>query len=160
MEDNINILNEYMSNIKVESNNLYNLHFNVVGMSFMGLHKKIQEYYENFNLFYDSIAERIKMLNGYPITSLVKIEETSTIKSMKSMDFNANQVLNILDNDFSFLTEYTKDLIKVFNDKIDYYTSNILNNILMYIEKELWMIKSSLKSFTKKILPKIILNSL
>ena len=38
-----------------------------------------------------------------------------------------------------------EDLIKVFNDKIDYYTSNILNNILMYIEKELWMIKSSLK---------------
>jgi len=64
---------------------------------------------------------------------------------MKSMNFNANQVLNILDNDFSFLVEYTKDLIKVFNDKNDYYTSNILNNILMYLEKELWMIKSSLK---------------
>ena len=145
MEDSINILNEYMSNMKVESNNLYNLHFNVVGMSFMGLHKKLQEYYENFNIFYDNIAERIKMLNGYPLTSLLKIEETSTIKSMKSMDFNGNQVLNILDNDFSFLMEYTKDLIKVFNEKNDYYTSNILNKILMYIEKELWMIRSSLK---------------
>lgn len=145
MEDSINILNEYMSNMKVESNNLYNLHFNVVGMSFMGLHKKLQEYYENFNIFYDDIAERIKMLNGYPLTSLLKIEETSTIKSMKSMDFNGNQVLNILDNDFSFLMEYTKDLIKVFNEKNDYYTSNILNKILMYIEKELWMIRSSLK---------------
>lgn len=145
MEDSINILNEYMTNIKVEDNNLYNLHFNVVGMSFMGLHKKLQEYYENFNNFYDSLSERIKMLDGFPITSLVKFEETSTIKSMKSMNFNANQVLNILDNDFSFLVEYTKDLIKVFNDKNDYYTSNILNNILMYLEKELWMIKSSLK---------------
>ena len=145
MEDNINILNEYLSNLKVESNNLYNLHFNVVGMSFMGLHKKLQEYYENFNNFYDSIAERIKMLNGYPITSLVKIEVVSTIKSMKSMDFSANQVLSILDNDFSFLTEYTKDLIKVFSDRNDYYTNNLLNDILMYIEKELWMIKSSLK---------------
>lgn len=145
MEDSINILNEYMANIKVEDNNLYNLHFNVVGMSFMGLHKKLQEYYENFNNFYDSLSERIKMLDGFPITSLVKFEETSTIKSMKSMNFNANQVLNILDNDFSFLVEYTKDLIKVFNDKNDYYTSNILNNILMYLEKELWMIKSSLK---------------
>ena len=145
MEDSINILNEYMSNMKVESNNLYNLHFNVVGMSFMGLHKKLQEYYENFNIFYDNIAERIKMLNGYPLTSLLKIEETSTIKSMKSMDFNGNQVLNILDNDFSFLMEYTKDLIKDFNEKNDYYTSNILNKILMYIEKELWMIRSSLK---------------
>lgn len=145
MEDSINILNEYMANIKVEDNNLYNLHFNIVGMSFMGLHKKLQEYYENFNNFYDSLSERIKMLDGFPITSLVKFEETSTIKSMKSMNFNANQVLNILDNDFSFLVEYTKDLIKVFNDKNDYYTSNILNNILMYLEKELWMIKSSLK---------------
>lgn len=145
MEDSVNILNEYMSNIKVENNNLYNLHFNVVGMSFMGLHKKIQEYYENFNIFYDSLSERIKMLDGFPITSLVKFEEISTIKSMKSMNFNANQVFNILDNDFSFLVEYTKDLIKVFNDKNDYYTSNILNNILMYLEKELWMIKSSLK---------------
>ncbi len=145
MEDSINILNEYMANIKVEDNNLYNLHFNIVGMSFMGLHKKLQEYYENFNKFYDSLSERIKMLDGFPITSLVKFEETSTIKSMKSMNFNANQVLNILDNDFSFLVEYTKDLIKVFNDKNDYYTSNILNNILMYLEKELWMIKSSLK---------------
>lgn len=145
MEDSINILNEYMANIKVEDNNLYNLHFNVIGMSFMGLHKKLQEYYENFNIFYDSLSERIKMLDGFPITSLAKFEEVSTIKSMKSMNFNANQVLNILDNDFSFLIEYTKDLIKVFNDKNDYYTSNLLNNILMYLEKELWMIKSSLK---------------
>lgn len=145
MEDSINILNEYMSNIKVESNNLYNLHFNIVGMSFMGLHKKLQEYYENFNIFYDSLSERIKMLDGFPITSLVKFEEISTIKSMKSMNFNANQVLSILDNDFLFLVEYTKDLIKVFNDKLDYYTSSILNNILLFLEKELWMIKSSLK---------------
>lgn len=145
MEDSINILNEYMSNIKVENNNLYNLHFNVIGMSFMGLHKKIQEYYEHFNIFYDNIAERIKMLDGYPITSLNKIEEISTIKSMKSMNFSANQVLNILDNDYSFLIEYTKDLIKLFDEKKDYYTSNILNDILMYLEKELWMIKSSLK---------------
>ena len=145
MNDNVNILNEYMSNIKVETNNLYNLHFNVIGMSFMGLHKKLQEYYENFNLFYDNIAERIKMLNGFPITSLPKIEEISTIKSMKSMDFSANQVFSILDNDFAFLTEYTKDLIKVFQEKKDYYTDYILTNILIYLEKELWMIKSSLK---------------
>lgn len=145
MEGNINILNEYMSNMKVESNNLYNLHFNVVGMSFMGLHKKLQEYYEKFNEFYDQVAERIKMLNGFPITSMTKMEEISTIKPMKSMDFNANQVMNILDNDFSFLIEYTKDLIKIFNDNNDIYSSSMLTNILLFLEKENWMIKSSIK---------------
>lgn len=145
MEGNINILNEYMSNMKVESNNLYNLHFNVVGMSFMGLHKKLQEYYEKFNEFYDQVAERIKMLNGFPITSMTKMEEISTIKPMKSMDFNANQIMNILDNDFSFLIEYTKDLIKIFNDNNDIYSSSMLTNILLFLEKENWMIKSSIK---------------
>lgn len=145
MENNINILNEYMSNLKVENNNLYNLHFNIVGNSFMGMHKKLQEYYENIAIFYDAIAERIKMLGGYPITSLDKIESVSTIKSMKSMDFTGKQVLEILDNDFSFLVEYTKDLIRIFNTNNDYYTTNKLNEFLNYFEKELWMIKSSLK---------------
>ncbi|MDD3453627.1 MAG: DNA starvation/stationary phase protection protein [Bacilli bacterium] len=145
MEEKINILNEYLSNLKVENDNLYNLHFNVIGSSFMGLHKKLQEYYEHLALFYDDIAERIKMLNGYPITSLNKMEEISTIKSMKSMDFNFNQVLEILNNDFNFLVDYTKNLIKIFDDSQDYYTTNILNEILMYLEKELWMIKSTLK---------------
>ena len=115
---------------------------------------KIGNFYETYNndayIISKIMNYKVKNISnnvrvGFPITSLVKFEETSTIKSMKSMNFNANQVLNILDNDFSFLVEYTKDLIKVFNDKNDYYTSNILNNILMYLEKELWMIKSSLK---------------
>lgn len=145
MENNVNVLNEYMANLKVENNNLYNLHFNVIGPSFSGLHKKIQEYYEKIAIYYDNIAERIKMLGGYPYTSLNKIEEISTIKSMKSMDFTGQQVMEILDNDFSFLVDYTKDLVKIFNDKNDYYTSSILREILIYMEKELWMIKTSLK---------------
>ncbi len=140
----IDILNEYMCNLKVFNNNLYNLHFNVVGESFMGLHKKLEEYYNNIAIMYDDIAESIKIIGGYPITSLKKIEEISSIKSMISQDYNSNQILEILDNDMSFLTEYTKDLINYFKDKNDYIT-NILNNNLMFFTKNLWMIKSSLK---------------
>lgn len=142
---NINILNEYMSNLKVLNNNLYNMHFNIIGASFFGLHRKLQDYYEQVSLMYDSIAERIKMLSGYPITSLKKIEDTSTIKSMRSMDYSGNQVLEVLDNDFCFLVDYTKDLINIFEREGDYYTSSILSDNLKFFEKELWMIKSSLK---------------
>lgn len=145
MDKNIDILNEYMSNLKVFNNNLYNMHFNVVGSSFGSIHKKLEEYYEKVALMYDNIAERIKMLNGYPITSLKKIEEISSIKSMKSQDYNGSQVMEVLENDFNFLTEYTTDLINYFNKENDYYTTNILNDNLMFFTKELWMIKSSLK---------------
>lgn len=145
MEKNIDILNEYMCNLKVLNNNLYNMHFNIVGNSFFGLHKKLDEYYNEVALMYDSIAERIKMLNGYPTTSLKNIEDISSIKSMISQDYAGNQVLEVLDNDFSFLVEYTNDLINYFNKENDYYTVNLLNDNLMFFRKELWMIKSSLK---------------
>ena len=145
MEKDIEILNEYMCNLKVLNNNLYNLHFNVVGEHFIELHKKIEEYYNEITLMYDKIAERIKMMGGYPTTSLTKIEEISSMKSMNSKDYNQKQVLEILNNDFSFMKDYTKDLIEYFEKKKDYYTINILNDNLNYIYINLWMIKTSLK---------------
>ena len=145
MGKEIDILNEYMCNLKVFNNNLYNLHFNIIGECFMGLHKKLEEYYNEVALMYDKVGERIKMMNGYPSTSLTKIEEISSIKSMKSQNYTGKQVLEILDNDLTFLKDYTKDLILYFEKKNDYYTLNILNDNLNFIYKNLWMIKSSLK---------------
>lgn len=145
MDEMIKALNEYMSNLKVENNNLYNMHFNIVGSSFFGLHKKLEEYYEKVSIMYDNVSERIKMLDGYPITSLKDIENTSQIKSMISQNYTGNQVLDVLQNDFNFLALYTKDLIEYANKIDDYYTSNMLNENLNFFEKELWMIKSSLK---------------
>lgn len=140
----VDILNEYMSNLKVFNNNLYNLHFNIVGSSFFGMHQKLQDYYEEVALMYDSIAERIKMLSGYPITSLKKIEDVSTIKSMRSMDYKGRQVLEVLENDFNFFVDYTKDLINIFSKEGDYYTASILEDNLKFFEKQLWMVKSSM----------------
>lgn len=145
MEKEIDILNEYMCNLKVFNNNLYNMHFNIIGNEFMEIHKKLEEYYNEIALMYDKVAERIKMMDGYPTTSLSKIEEISSIKSMKSINYTSKQVLEILDNDFSFFKDYTKDLIEYFEKKKDYYTLNILNDNLNYIYKTLWMIKTSLK---------------
>lgn len=142
---NIELLNDYMANLKVMNNNLYNMHFNIVGTSFFGMHQKLQDYYEKLALMYDSVAERIKMLGGYPITSLKQISEVSTIKSMTSMNYTGNQVLQVLENDFKFLKAYTRDLLDTFNSAGDIYTTNMLSNNLMFFEKQLWMVKSSLK---------------
>ena len=139
------ILNDYMCNLKVMNNNLYNMHFNIIGASFFGMHQKLQDYYEKLAFMYDAAAERIKMLGGYPITSLKQISEVSTIKSMKSQDYDGKQVLEVLDNDFNFLTSYTRDLIDIFNNKGDIYTINMLSDNLNFFEKQLWMIQSSLK---------------
>lgn len=72
------------------------------------------------------------------------MEEISTMKSMKSMNFTGKQVLEVLENDFTFVRDYTKDLIEYYSKDNDYYTVSMLTDNLLFIEKELWMIKTSL----------------
>ncbi len=138
MNKNIEILNEYTANIKVEMNNLFNLSFNVEGDSAWEIKKQVEDYYTTFLSFLKKMEERIKMLGGYPITNLLKIEEISQIKSMQSRDYSKKQVLEVLINDFSYLKEYTKDLIKYFSDEFDPYTSHLLLEILLFLEQTLF----------------------
>ncbi len=139
------ILNEYMANLKVEVNNLYNLHFNVTGSMFREIHLLLEKYYKEFGQMYDQVAERIKMLKGYPLTNLVKIEEISQIKSMQSRNYTEEQVFDVLNNDFAYLRDYTKDLIGYFAKENDPYTSHMLLEFLMFLEKELWMNEATSK---------------
>lgn len=141
----VEILNEYLSNLKVLNNNLYNLHFNVIGEHFFTLHKKLDDYYNAVANMYDEVAERIKMLNQYPITSLIEYEEKSTIKSMRSQDFNFKQVLSVLINDFSFMLAFTKELEEYASGINDHVTVNLMNNYINFFEKELWMLAASSK---------------
>ena len=138
MNKNIEILNEYTANIKVEMNNLFNLSFNVEGDSAWEMKKQVEDYYTTLLSFLKKMEERVKMLGGYPITNLLKIEEISQIKSMQSRDYNKKQVLEVLINDFSYLKEYTKDLIKYFSDEFDPYTSHLLLEVLLFLEQALF----------------------
>lgn len=138
MNKNIEILNEYTANIKVEMNNLFNLEYNVEGDWAWEMKKQIEDYHTNLLSFLKKMEERVKMLGGYPITNLLKIEEISQIKSMQSRDYSKKQVLEVLVNDFSYLKEYTKDLIKYFSDEFDPYTSHLLLEVLLFLEQALF----------------------
>ncbi len=145
MTKNIEILNEYNANIKVEVNNLSNLVHNVEGTFSWEIKKQLEEYHTKFIFFLKKLEDRIKMLGGYPITNLLKIEEISQIKSMQSREYSKQQVFDVLVNDFSYLKEYTKDLIKYFSDEFDPYTSHLLLEILIFLEQELFKVQTLLK---------------
>lgn len=145
MEKNIEILNEYLANLEMEILNLYNMHFNIVGTSFKETHTELGTLIEQMQKHYDSIAERIKMMSSYPVTNIKKVEELSQIKSMQSRNYTAKMVQEVLKNDFSYLRDYTKDLVFYFSKENDIYTSHMLLEIDLFLEKTLWFIESSLK---------------
>jgi starvation-inducible DNA-binding protein len=143
--DMSDILNEYLSNLKVLNNNLYNLHFNVVGEDFFQVHEKLQEYYEQVAIMYDDIAERIKMLGKFPITSLVEYEESSTIKSMISQDYTIQQAFEVVVNDFNFMLDFSNAIYTYANEIDDANTIDLMTENIRFFEKQLWMLKASLK---------------
>ena len=59
------LLNEYLSNLKVLNNNLYNLHFNVIGEHFFTLHKKLEEYYHKVADMYDADRKSTRLNSSH-----------------------------------------------------------------------------------------------
>lgn len=145
MEKHVDLLNDYMANLFVEMNNLGNMSFNIVGDSFFGLHRKLIEYRQLMDKMYQRTAKRIKMMDGFPITSLKELENISAIKSMQSRNYTGRQVLDVLENDFKYLCEYTEDIIGYFCSEKDIYTKLVLEKNLIELKEEYYMIKSSLK---------------
>ena len=76
----VDMLNQYLTNIFILRNNLYNLHFNIKGEGASGFHKDLNNDINNINMFYDNLSEIIKKMGGYPITNLEEIIQSLNSK--------------------------------------------------------------------------------
>ena len=85
------------------------------------------------------------MLNSISrLLTLIEFEEKSTIASMRSQDYNHTKVYGILINDFNFMYEFTKELLRICLESIQrlLYLKKFNVSIYRVFEKELWMLKS------------------
>ncbi len=73
-------LNQALAETVVTTILAQNFHWNVTGMEFMQLHQLFQQIYEDHFIGQDSIAERIKAIDGHADGNLTRILERSNIK--------------------------------------------------------------------------------
>ncbi len=139
-----NLLNQYLSNIAVEITKLYNFHWNVKDPMFTILHKETENYYTKLQEMYDETAERIKMLNGYPITLLEEYAKISTIKSIESKNYNSEIIIRTIVNDFELLLSLSQEIGNMATQVNDMGTIDLVTNHISFLEKQLWMLKSQL----------------
>lgn len=141
----INYLNQYLSNVAVLTNKMYNYHWNLVGPNFFPLHSKFQEYYEKGNDEFDLIAERIRQLGGFPITSLSKYSSVSGIKEAESKMHTGPEAIASIISDFKYIHKMGSDIAGYVASIGDGVTGGILGDFLTYLEKQLWMLEANLK---------------
>lgn len=145
MKKQIDLLNEYLSDIAVLNVKLHNLHWNVVGQTFVQAHEHLESLYDDLFEKLDAVAERVKMLGYYPLSSLASYLENSEIKELQSKDVSVSESFNTVLNDYQVLLNKALEVRQSADANDDFTTVALMEEHVAGYQKELWFIKSMLK---------------
>ena len=136
----IDMLNQYLANIVVLKNNLYTLHFNIIGEGSSDYHNIIGDYIVVLNNIYDMIAESIKKRGGFVLIDNNKINEISTIKSLTNKNYLTNEAKNTILHDFNTINNMNNQLgdYSVKNREFDIF--NIVLEFNKFLSKNIWFL--------------------
>ena len=144
MENVINDLNKFLSDLNVFYRKLQNYHWNVYGKEFFILHSKLEEYYDEINKSIDEVAEFILTKNGQPLGTMKDYLEITKITEAKNQKVNSEVVFNELINDFSYLLKNVKAIKKEAEKEDDDATSALMDEFIIDYGKKLWMLNQTM----------------
>jgi len=138
----INFLNQLLSNYFVLYVKLHRYHWFVQGKHFFILHEKFEEMYNRIALDLDSIAERIVMIDGKPLATMIKFLKESTLEEATADDKEMEMIQQLL-HDFSKIVSEIKELgIPLATEMHDEPTADMLTNLQGSLEKDIWMLEA------------------
>lgn len=141
MEDILNNLNTFLSDLNVFYRKLQNYHWNIKGKDFFTVHAKLEEYYDEVNEKIDEIAEHILSLEGQPLGTLRDYLNTTRIKEAENKKVDSTLVLNELIKDYSMLLQDVKNIKNLADTNSETKTSALMDGIIEDYTKKLWMLK-------------------
>lgn len=134
------MLNQFLTNIYILKNNLYNLHFNTKGEGSSSFHKELTNDINEVNLMYDNLAELIKKIGGYPIMNLDEIKSISRIKEISSKDYNIKEAGSIMLNDYSIINNMNNQVGEYSLKNYDLKSINLVLDFNKYLSKRIWLL--------------------
>lgn len=138
----IKFLNQLLSNSFVMYVKLHRYHWYVQGRHFFQLHDIFEEMYTTFAQYNDEIAERILMINGKPLATMIKFLDESTIEEATADD-KENEIIAQLFQDYEQLVkEIVDDVIPLAEEQNDEPTLDLLVSIQGTLEKYMWMLRA------------------
>ena len=91
---------------------------------------------------YDDAAERVLQLEGTPIVTMKAILEVATIAEETLVSFSVEYILKSIMADFGTMQALFRDISA--DERTDDITRAYADEQIAFIEKELWMLRSSL----------------
>lgn len=138
-------LNIFLANAAVLNIKIHNLHWNVVGMEFVTVHKLTEQLYKMLQEQFDTVAEVMKMQGEMPMASMDDYLENATVEEIESRDYSAYEVLQLLDQDCDNIMALAKQIRDEADKKDNFMVANLFEEYLAVYSKHSWMIKAMLR---------------
>ncbi|WP_330632070.1 DNA starvation/stationary phase protection protein DpsA [Halocatena halophila] len=135
-EQIIEALNTDLANSYVLYHQLKKHHWNVEGAEFRDMHVFLEEAYETVEEGADEIAERAQALGGVPVAGMGALTDRATVSFE---DENVYDIRTSLENDLEIygdIIESIRDHIELADNLGDYYTGEMLREILIGVEED------------------------
>ena len=121
----------------------HNFHWNVEGARFRSLHQMFEEQYQALWASVDDIAERIRALGQYAPGTYAKFKVLAAVKETEELP-KCDDMLRELICDNETVVDTIKAGLFAAQSAADDATAGLLTDRLMYHEKQIWMMKSTL----------------
>lgn len=145
MENILNNLNTFLSDLNVFYRKLQNYHWNIKGKDFFVIHSKLEEYYNEINTEIDEVAEHILTLGGEPLGTLKDYINVSKITEAENKKVDCTIVFNEVIKDFSTLLQDVVQIKKIADENEEYKTSALMDGFIESYSKKLWMLKQMME---------------
>jgi len=136
-------LNQLLANYSVHYQKLRNYHWNVKGSDFFDLHEQFEIQYTEALKNIDDIAERIRIFQETPLSTLKEYLETSDIKETSPSLTSELMVREIL-SDYRILLEQMFSVVEIAVGQNDSGTEEMIKVFINNIEKHHWMMSAFL----------------
>jgi len=117
-------------------------HWNIIGNSFMELHKLFESQYREFEDIIDEIAERINKLGSKTIGTMKEFSANTRLFEYENKYPQQKEMIMelLFDNEF-LITEIRKDIDSVSIENHDAGTADLLTRILQQHETMAWVLR-------------------
>ena len=145
MENILDNLNNFLSDLNVFYRKLQNYHWNIKGKEFFVMHSKLEEYYNEINAEIDEVAEHILILGGQPLGRLKDYINQAKITEAENKKVDSRLVYNDVTKDFSILLKEVIKIKETADESKEYKTSALMDSFIEKYSKKLWMLKQSME---------------
>jgi len=137
------MLNQYLTNISMFKNNLYNIYFNLKGEGSTTLNQELTNDIEEINKFYIKLSLLIKKIGGFPILNLDEVKKISSIKEISSKDYTPSDAINIIINDLKIINSMNNKVGEYALKNFNFKSINLILEFNSYLEKRLYSLMNN-----------------